>query len=131
LEAKFSEVRMARTMALLGTAEMDAGIACWETKFYYYTPRPQQFGLKTSIGLPNFPSYTSGHSTFSAAAATILGYIFPEKATVFDAQATESSNSRVYGLIHYRVDCSMGLAHGKKIGEYAIARGKSDGSNLQ
>ncbi|MES2795839.1 MAG: phosphatase PAP2 family protein [Bacteroidota bacterium] len=131
LEAKFSEVRMARTMALLGTAEMDAGIACWETKFYYYTPRPQQFGLKTSIGLPNFPSYTSGHSTFSAAAATVLGYIFPEKASIFNEQATESSNSRVYGLIHYRVDCSMGLVHGKKIGEYAIERGKSDGSNLQ
>ncbi len=54
LKAKYSEVRMARTLALLGTAEMDAGIACWETKNYYYTPRPQQFGLKTSVGLPIF-----------------------------------------------------------------------------
>ncbi|WP_435353684.1 phosphatase PAP2 family protein [Emticicia sp. SJ17W-69] len=129
-DAKFSEVRMARTLALLGTAEMDAGIACWETKYYYYTPRPQQFGVKTSVGLPNFPSYTSGHSTFSAAAATVLGSIFPEKANEFSAQAQEASNSRVYGLIHYRVDCSMGLAHGKRIGEYAIARGKADGSGL-
>jgi membrane-associated phospholipid phosphatase len=129
--AKQSEVRMARTLALLGTAEMDAGIACWDTKFYYYTPRPQQFGLKTSIGLPNFPSYTSGHSTFSAAAATVLSYIFPDQAAKFDLQATESSNSRVYGLIHYRIDCTMGLTHGKKIGDYAIARGKVDGSGLQ
>ncbi len=128
--AKFSEVRMARTLAILGTALMDAGIACWETKYYYYTPRPQQFGMKTSVGLPNFPSYTSGHSTFSAAAATVLGSIFPEKASEFEAQANEASNSRVYGLIHFRVDCEMGLVHGKKIGEYAMSRAKADGSGL-
>jgi hypothetical protein len=129
-EARFSEVKMARMLALLGTAEMDAGIACWETKYYYYTPRPQQFGLKTSVGLPNFPSYTSGHSTFSAAAATVLGSIFPEQADKFNTQAKEASESRVYGLIHYRVDCEMGLKHGKVIGDYAIARGKADGSGL-
>lgn len=126
--AKYSEVRMARALALVGTALMDAGIACWDTKYYYYTPRPQQFGVKTSVGLPNFPSYTSGHSTFSAAAATVLANIFPEEASKFDAQAKEASDSRVYGLIHYRVDCQMGLVHGAKIGEYAIARGKADGS---
>ena len=130
VKAKYSEVRMARTLALLGTAEMDAGIACWETKNYYYTPRPQQFGLKTSVGLPNFQSYTSGHSTFSAAAATLLGYIFPDQATKFTEYAKEASNSRIYGLIHYRVDCELGLVHGKKIGDYAITRGKNDGSGL-
>jgi len=129
-DAKYSEVRMARTLAIMGTAVMDAGIACWDTKSYYYFPRPQQFGLKTSIGLPNFPSYTSGHSTFSAAAATVLGYIFPERATEFDALALEVSNSRVYGLIHFRFDCEIGLEHGRKIGEFAISRAKSDGSGL-
>jgi hypothetical protein len=129
-EAKFSEVRMARTLALVGTSLMDAGIACWDTKYYYYTPRPQQFGLKTSVGLPNFPSYTSGHSTFSSAAATVLGFIFPEKAKEFEKYALEASNSRIFGLIHFRIDCELGLDHGKKIGEYAIERGKSDGSGL-
>ena len=129
-DAKFSEVRMARTLALLGTAEMDAAIGCWETKYYYYAPRPQQFGLKTSVGLPNFPSYTSGHSTFSAAASTVLSYIFPDQASRFETYTKEASESRIYGLIHYRVDCEMGLVHGKKIGEYAIARGKADGSGL-
>ena len=130
IASKFSEVRMARTLALLGTAEMDAGIACWDAKYYYYTPRPQQFGLKTSVGLPNFPSYTSGHSTFSSAAATLLGYIFPDQASKYEAFAKESSESRIYGLIHFRIDCEMGLVHGKKIGEYAISRGKADGSGL-
>lgn len=130
IKSKFSEVRTARTLALLGTTEMDAGIACWETKYYYYTPRPQQFGIKTSVGLPNFPSYTSGHSTFSSAAATVLGYIFPTQATKYTAYAREASESRIYGLIHFRIDCEMGLIHGKKIGEFAITRGKSDGSGL-
>lgn len=129
-DAKYSEVRMARTLALLGTAEMDAGIACWDTKFYYFTPRPQQFGLKTSVGLPNFPSYTSGHATFSSAAATVLSYIFPERKNEFEAKSLEANVSRIYGLIHYRVDCEMGLNHGKLIGAYAIKRGQADGSGL-
>ncbi len=130
IASKYSEVRIARTLALLGTAEMDAGIACWEAKYYYYTPRPQQFGLKTSVGLPNFPSYTSGHSTFSAAGATLLGYIFPDQASQYASYAREASESRIFGLIHFRIDCEMGLVHGKKIGEYAISRGQADGSGL-
>ncbi len=129
-DLKYSEVRMARTLALLGTAEMDAGIACWDTKHYYYTPRPQQFGLKTSVGLPNFPSYTSGHATFSSAAATVLSYIFPDRKSEFEAKSMEANVSRIYGLIHYRVDCEMGLAHGKVIGGYAVQRGQADGSGL-
>ena len=130
IDAKFSEIRTARTLALVGTAVQDAGIACWETKYFYYTPRPQQLGLKTSIGLPNFPSYTSGHSTFSAAAATVLGYVFPDRATEFNDAAKQASDSRVCGLIHFRVDCELGLKHGKAIGEYAVMKGKADGSGL-
>ena len=129
-EARYSEVRMARTLALVGTTLQDAGVCCWETKFYYYTPRPQQYDVKTSVGLPNFPSYTSGHSTFSAAAATVLGSIFPDRADEFWAKAQEASNSRVYGMIHFRSDCTMGLACGKNIGTYAVVRAKADGSGL-
>ena len=129
-DAKYSEVRMARTLALVGTTLQDAGICCWETKCYYYTPRPQQFGVKTSVGLPNFPSYTSGHSTYSAAAAVVLGDLFPSRADAFWAQAKEASESRVYGMIHFRSDCETGLTCGKNIGTYAIARGKADGSEL-
>ena len=129
-EARYSEVRMARMLALANTAMMDAGICCWDTKFFYYYPRPQQYGVKTSVGLPNFPSYVSGHSTFSAAAAAVLASIFPDRADAFWAQAQEASDSRVYGLIHYRFDCTVGLALGKNIGSYAIERGKADGSGL-
>ena len=126
LAAKYSEIKMARVLAFIGTALMDAGIGCWETKYFYYSPRPQQYGLKTSVGLPNFPSYTSGHSTFSFAGATVMNYFFPEKADLFNNYAQDASDSRVYGLIHFRADCTMGREHGKNIGSYSVTRAKLD-----
>ena len=85
--------------------------------------------IKTLTGLPNFPAYTSGHSTFSAAAATVLSYLFPQGTEYFEAQATEASMSRLYGAIHYRSDCEMGLAHGKVIGGYTVNAALTDGAN--
>jgi hypothetical protein len=129
-EKQYSEVRTARTLALLGTTLQDAGISCWDVKYYYYYPRPNQMNskIKTSVGLPNFPSYTSGHSTFSGAAAEVLAHIFPDKKKEVDDMASEASVSRIYGLIHYRFDCEAGLSSGHKIGTYAVARAKADGA---
>lgn len=125
-----SEVRTARNLALLNMALMDAAISCWDTKSHYYYPRPSQLdpSVKTLTGLPNFPSYTSGHSTFSGAAATVLGYLFPSEKTKFNAWASEASLSRLYGGIHYRMDCDAGLKCGNAIGEFAISRAKIDGA---
>lgn len=129
---KFSEIRAARTLALVNTAMEDAGIACWDVKYYYLLPRPTEAdpSVTTSTGIPNFPAFTSGHSTFSAAGATVLSYVFPSEATNLNALAKEASESRIYGCIHYRFDCEIGLVHGKKVGDYAVARGKADGSGL-
>jgi membrane-associated phospholipid phosphatase len=129
-EKRFSELRAARTMALVNTAMQDAGISCWDTKYYYLLPRPTEVDptVTTSTGIPNFPAYTSGHSTFSAAGAEVLSYIFPDKASELQAMAKEASESRVYGCIHYRFDCEVGLQAGKKVGEYAVARGRNDGA---
>lgn len=126
----FSEVRWARNMALLNMALMDAGIVCWETKNYYFNPRPSQLDprIKTLTGVPNFPAYISGHSTFSAAAATVLGYIVPERSNAYQAMAKEASISRMYGGIHYRSDCEVGLVTGEKVGGYAVQRAKGDGA---
>jgi hypothetical protein len=127
----FSEVRWARNMALLNMALMDAAIVCWDTKMFYYNPRPTQLNpeIKTTTGIPNFPAYISGHSTFSGAAATILGHIIKDKAAAYDAMASEASNSRIYGGIHYRSDCSVGLSVGEKVGGYAVERAKTDGAD--
>lgn len=126
----YSEVRWARNMALLNMAMMDAAICCWDTKFHFFNPRPSQVdpSIKTLTGVPNFPSYTSGHSTFSGAAATLLSHLLPEKAKALQAMAAEASLSRMYGAIHYRSDCEVGLQMGNKIGEQAIQRARTDGA---
>ncbi len=130
VKMKWSEVRWARAFALLNMSLMDAAIVCWDAKYTYYNPRPSQMdpSIKTLTGLPNFPSYTSGHSTFSGAAAEILGYLVPSRKESFQAMANEASLSRLYGAIHYRSDCTVGLASGKKVGEYAVKRAMSDGA---
>ena len=130
VQQNFSEVRWARNMALLNMAMMDAAIACWDAKYFYFNPRPSQIDprIKTVTGLPNFPSYISGHSTFSGAAADILGHIIPARAADYTNMANEASLSRLYGAIHYRSDCEKGLETGKKVGDYAIARARTDGA---
>ena len=127
---QFSEVRWARNMALVNMALMDAAIVCWDTKYYYFNPRPTQMDarIKTLTGIPNFPAYISGHSTFSGAASAVLGHLIPDRKTAYDAMASEASMSRMYGGIHYRADCEVGLQVGKNIGNYAVQRAKTDGA---
>ena len=126
----FSEVRWARNMALLNMSLMDACIICWDTKSHYFNPRPSQLNpnIKTLTGVPNFPGYISGHSTFSGAAATILGHIIPERAEQYNAMASQASMSRLYGGIHFRTDCQVGLTVGKNVGGYAVQRALTDGA---
>ena len=129
-DAQFSEVRAARAFALLNMAMQDAAIACWDAKFAYFNPRPSQLDrrIRTTIGLPNFPSYTSGHSTFSAAAAEVLSYLFPNGRAQFDADADEAGISRLYGAIHYRSDIEQGKACGRIVGGYTIRLAQLDGA---
>jgi hypothetical protein len=128
-EEKLNELRTARAFSLLNMAMADAAICCWDTKSYYFSARPTQIdpSIKT-IGLPNFPGYTSGHSTFSGAAATVLGYVFPADQPKFAAMALEASLSRIYGGIHFRVDCEVGLKCGNAIGGFSVRFGEKDGS---
>lgn len=130
VQQHFSEARWARNMALLNMSLMDAAIVCWDAKSLYYSPRPSQMNpdIKTVTGIPNFPAYVSGHSTFSGAAATVLGYIIPANASKYRSFADEASKSRLYAAIHYRSDCEKGLEAGNKVGAYAITRGHGDGA---
>ncbi|MEQ1796454.1 MAG: phosphatase PAP2 family protein [Lacibacter sp.] len=130
ISQRFSEVRWARNMALLNMTLMDAGIVCWDTKYFYFNPRPTQLNskIKTLTGIPNFPAYISGHSTFSGAAATILGHIIPGKKQAYEEMAKEASMSRLVGGIHYRADCETGLIVGKSVGNFAVQRAITDGA---
>jgi hypothetical protein len=130
-DAQMSEVRAARAFALLNMAMHDAAVGCWGVKFLYFNPRPVQLdpSIKTVIGLPNFPAYPSGHSTYSASAAVVLSYLFPPAAADFEAMKEEASISRLYGAIHYRSDIERGKEHGARIGGYAVRFGQGDGAN--
>ena len=131
-KAEYSEVRAARAFALVAMALHDAAVGCWETKYFYYNPRPSHLdpGLKSVIGLPNFPSYTSGHSTFSGAAAEILSYLFPSNRTEFERLKDEASISRLYGGIHYRSDLEVGKEHGTRLAGYTVRFAETDGADL-
>jgi hypothetical protein len=130
-DAKFSEVRAARAFALLNMTMHDAVVSCWDTKFFYFNPRPSQMdnSIKTGTGVPNFPAFTSGHSNFSGSAATVMSYLFPEHSEYFLEQALEASMSRLYGAIHYRSDVEVGLQQGKNVAAFTVTFATTDGAD--
>jgi membrane-associated phospholipid phosphatase len=111
-------------------AMFDAAICCWDAKYFYFNPRPSQMNpkIKTLTGVPNFPAYVSGHSTFSGAAATVLSHINGLKSSQYNAMAEEASRSRLIGAIHYRSDIEVGMKMGKSVGNKAVSRAKTDGA---
>ncbi len=129
--ANQSEVRAARSFALLNMALHDAAVACWETKYFYFNPRPSQLdpSIRTETALPNFPSYESGHATFSSAANEVLSYLFPTGASYFNSQLQEAALSRLYAGIHYNIDMTTGIDHGKRVGDYTVRFAQNDGAN--
>jgi membrane-associated phospholipid phosphatase len=121
---RLDEARAARGFALLNLALMDAGIACWDSKFFYAVLRPWQAdpAIRTPVGTPNFPSYTSAHATFSGAAAGLLAHLFPKDRTFLVGKAEEAAMSRMYGGLHYRFDADQGLAQGRAIAQLVWTR---------
>jgi len=128
--------RAARVLALLNVAQADAGVAAWDTKYAYWTPRPEnairdlgiERGWKPRIKTPFFPAYVSGHATYSGAAGVVMSHLFPDSAKLFEAKAVEAANSRVWGGIHYPMDGEQGLRIGRRIGQLVVDRARSDGA---
>jgi membrane-associated phospholipid phosphatase len=116
--------RAARAYALLQVTFYDAAIACWDAKYAYWAMRPVQVdpGFRPLFTTPEHPSYPSGHSCVSAAAASVLGHLFPRDAASFDALALEASESRLWAGIHFRSDLAAGRALGRAVAERVIAR---------
>lgn len=110
-------------LALTTGAMMDAMIACWDAKYHYWTIRPSQAdaSITLTFGLPNHPSYPSGHSCISAAAATVLSDLFPDRSAEVGAWVTEAGLSRMYAGIHYRFDITAGQELGASVAQWALA----------
>ena len=114
----------AHVFALMNMVGLDAIIASHDAKFTYWLIRPSQAdpGIQVAIGLPNFPSYPSNHSTISSGMAAILAAMFPAEKAGLDALAEEAGRSRILGGIHYSFDNTAGLHLGRTIAAWALER---------
>jgi hypothetical protein len=110
-----TEIQNARLFALMNLAQADAGIASWETKYFYDLWRPitairdgELDGNPNTIGDPDwtplgapadngngtnftppFPAYTSGHATFGAAALHMIARFYGTDAVPFTFTSDE------------------------------------------
>jgi len=127
--AALSDREAVRVLAVLGAGLMDAGIATWDCKYSYWSIRPYQVdpAITTPLGQPNFPSYVSGHSTYSGCASRILGHFIPAQAEHFAELAEQAALSRLYGGVHYRFDNDVGLSLGHMVADWILID-ESDGS---
>jgi len=130
---QISTPRAARSFAYQAVAAMVAGVCVWDAKFAYWSLRPVTYlqdyvdpNWTSFITTPPFPGFVSGHSGFSGASATLLGYVFPQEKAALQAMAAEAALSRLYGGIHIRADNEVGLTMGRRIGAFASVRALSD-----
>jgi hypothetical protein len=141
----------ARLFAALNVAMADAAIMAWDAKFGtdFWRPVTAIRAADTDgnpdtvadsewtplISTPPFPTYVSGHSSFSGAAAAVLQAFFgrddiaftlasenpavPDRSfTSFSHAAEESALSRLYGGIHWNFDNNDGLTAGLAVGQF-------------
>jgi len=144
----------ARLFALLNIAGADAGITCWETKYFYSTWRPEtalrettgevnknvqvNAGFIPNMASPAFPSYTSGHSTYTAAMSRMLECFLGTDNIEFTVTSDglpgavrsfskisdarrEVGMSRVWGGIHVMSDNLEGQKAGLQVADYIYA----------
>lgn len=116
--------KMMNIRAVLSRVIADAVIAVFDTKYTYWTKRPnmRDTSIKTIMPTPNHPSYPAGHSIISAAAAKVLIHYFPEKMDSWIEQAEDASSSRVWGAIHFPIDAQTGKNMGEKIADYGLSK---------
>lgn len=137
-QRKLDAPTSALIMVLTAAAQADAFISSWGYKYKYALIRPRTYIRRVIdpqweplIPTPPFPEYPSGHSTQSAAAATVISALLGGQDTPFDdstsitighsvrrfanfrAAALEAGMSRIYGGIHF----NFGNAGGRELGE--------------
>lgn len=124
LESGASPELAARALVAVNVALADAGIACWEAKYFYWYPRPGMVDaeVKTVFNAPNHPSYPSAHACLSTTASTVLARFFPRDAERLLAIGTEALEARIWAGIHYRFDLEAGAEIGRKVAEKTLAR---------
>ena len=122
--------RAARAYALLATAYIDSGIACFDAKYTYWAIQPVMLdpNVKPVFTIAGAPSYPAAPGCIFSTAAAMLGYLFPRDAATLNALADAGSEAQVAAGVQFRSDIITGKALGLKVAQLAIDRAKSDGS---
>jgi membrane-associated phospholipid phosphatase len=121
-----SELEAARILALANMAGYDVQDACFDSKLAYYYIRPSQYAAAQGVaftlyvGMPNHPSYPSGHSCNTGAYATVLQDAFPEDAAYLQGLIEEAGVARMYGGLHYRFDLLAGREIGRQVANLVL-----------
>jgi hypothetical protein len=152
LIAGLSTLDAARATAFVGMSVADAGITAWNDKYTQNWWRPvtainnctmadcgvaPEPGWTPFLSTPNFPSFVSGHSSFSGGAAGALAGFFGTDALAFctpadplsgvvgdrcfaslTAAADEAGISRIYGGIHYEHDNGRAVDNAYSLGQF-------------
>ena len=142
--------------------QCDASISAWDNKYHHDIVRPEsavrarapefgnpdprvarQPGWRSFIPTPEFPAYTSGHSTFGAAAAELIALVLGRDQIAFSGQspdevlwpqlegvtrrwtsltrmADENGMSRLYGGVHWGMDNTEAMKAGRAIARQAF-----------
>ncbi|AQG82587.1 phosphatidic acid phosphatase [Spirosoma montaniterrae] len=148
-QRKLNMMQTVEAYALTSFALADAFIACWDEKYRSKTVRPETVINKSIdpkwtpfLQTPPFPEYPSGHSTITAAAATVLTSLIGDNIAFTDSTeykyghgvrsfqsfkqaAREASISRLYGGIHYRSALDNGAMMGEKVGLWVLEKAKT------
>ncbi|MCY7349277.1 MAG: vanadium-dependent haloperoxidase [Cytophagaceae bacterium] len=143
-QAKVSFAKALKIHAVVAVGLTDGFICCWDEKYRSNRIRPETAvrkyldpAWKPFLQTPPFPEYLSGHSTISAAAATILTHYLGENFrytdTVeerfglrsrrygsFQEAAIEAGISRFYGGIHFMDAIEQGREQGLNVGAWVI-----------
>ncbi|MEM6804111.1 MAG: vanadium-dependent haloperoxidase [Bacteroidota bacterium] len=154
-KAKCDFMQTAETYARVSISLADAFISCWDEKYRSNLVRPETVinelvdeTWTPLLQTPPFPEYTSGHSVISASASTTLTDLFGEPFPFADSTevkyglpvrsyesfieaSEEAAVSRLYGGIHYRPACDIGVFQGRKIGNYVVEHLRTRKADLQ
>jgi len=158
-----SFIELARGFALMGMTQCDAAICAWDNKYFHDIVRPESAirvraekfrnpdprvrsysAWKSYIPTPEFPAYTSGHSTFGAVGAEMIAALYGRDDVLIQGQspdlvlwpalrgvrrtwpslsamAEENGMSRLYGGVHWELDHKQAMRAGIDIARHALS----------
>jgi hypothetical protein len=94
--------------------------------------RPEPVAIDAAIKASDpSASSVSEHAAVAAAAADVLGYLFPARAAHFSAKAEEAMQTRLLAGVELPYEVAAGRAIGQGVAALAIARGKADQSDTK